>query len=116
MKYRVWWIPQVGAVGTPFYIPVESPEEAKKILDILAAYDCYQLNHRIKPDYCNSGGLQVYDEETGDWNDWFYDDDTDFYDDVDEYCENKLPAAERQKLKDCFEALFSQVHFDEDME
>lgn len=29
-KLRVWWIPQVGADGGAFYIPVNTVEEGKK--------------------------------------------------------------------------------------
>ena len=43
-------------------------------MDILAAYDCFQYNHKVKPDYCNIGGLQQYDEDSGEWEDWLYDD------------------------------------------
>ena len=63
-----------------------------KVMDILAAYDCFQYNHKVKPDYCNIGGLQQYDEDTGEWEDWLYDDGESFYesDRLDEYCEEKL--------------------------
>lgn len=27
--------------------------EAKKVMDILAAYDLFQLENNIKPDFCN---------------------------------------------------------------
>ena len=52
---RVWWIPQVP--GKSFYKPVANLVEAKLLLDTLADYDAFQLRHRIKPDYCNAGGL-----------------------------------------------------------
>jgi hypothetical protein len=45
-----------------------------KLLTVLAAYDRFQLDHRIKPDYCNVGGLQQLDDD-GEWTDW-YDDET----------------------------------------
>lgn len=83
-ELRVWWIPQVP--GKPFYVPVESPAEAKKILDTLARYDQFQLDHNIKPDYCNAGGLECFNQD-GDitdfeWCDW-YDDETG--EDIDSY-------------------------------
>lgn len=106
-KMRVWWIPQVGAVDTPFYIPVESVVEAKKILDTLAFYDCYQFNKRVKGDYCNTGGLQTWDEEEQDWVDWEYITDDDYFDDVDEYIESKHP-----EIKGFTNALANQVSFD----
>ena len=63
---RVWWIPQVP--GKQFTVPVESPAEGKKLLHVLAFYDIFQFENRIKPDYCNAGGLCVF--EDGEWVDW----------------------------------------------
>lgn len=64
---KVWWIPQIP--GKPFDVPVASVDEARKILDVLAKYDAFQFENRIKPDYCNAGGLVVF-EEDGEWCDW----------------------------------------------
>lgn len=63
---KVWWIPQVP--GKPFEVPVATIDEAKKLLDVLAKYDDFQFANRIKPDYCNVGGLVVF--EDGAWLDW----------------------------------------------
>ena len=106
---RVWWIPQVG-VNAIFYIPVKSAEEAKKFMDILTAYDCFQCNNHIKPDCCNIGGVEVWDEETQEWDDWYYEDENSFFEDINEYCEEKSEFAE--ELKKFTEAVLSQVHFD----
>lgn len=108
-KLRVWWNPQLGADCT-FYIPVESVEEAKKFLDVLAAYDQFQYQNRIKPDFCNTGGLQMWDEEEKDWVDWSiqpYNSDC-VYEDVDKYCE----AFDTGELEEFTKAVFSQVSFD----
>jgi hypothetical protein len=62
----------------PFYVPVESVEEGVKILNVLAQYDLFQFENRIKPDYCNVGGLQRYVAVSDDklcWEDW-YDEET----------------------------------------
>ena len=72
---QVWWIPQIP--GTPFEVDVESVEEAVKLLKILADYD---IEHQIKPDYSNVGGLQRWcdscdGEGTPGWEDW-YDEET----------------------------------------
>ena len=88
-KMRVWWMPQVGVDAT-FYIPIKSIEEAKKFIDILSAYDCFKYNHHIKPDYCNTGGVQVWDEEAQEWIDWHYEDEDSFFVDIDEYCDEIL--------------------------
>lgn len=108
-KMRVWWIPQVGANAT-FYIPVESVEQARQFMDVLAAYDCFQWNHNIKPDYCNVGGLQIWNEEDNDWEDWYYEDDEHFYDDVDTYCDEMSEKAD--DLKAFMKDVLLQVHFD----
>jgi len=108
-EMRVWWNPQVGA-GATFYVPVMTVEQGKRVMDLLAYYDCFQYNHNIKPDYCNCGGLEVRDEETGEWEGWYYDTDVEYYDDVDEYIENKSDEAEA--LESFNKALRSQVHFD----
>jgi len=107
-KMRVWWMPQVGANAT-FYIPVNSVEQARFVMDVLAYYDCFQWNHNIKPDFCNCGGLQVYDEDEGEWNDWYYDDGENYFDDVDEYLEN---SEHREELLEVCKQMASQVHFD----
>ena len=73
-KLRVWWIPQVPM--HPFYRPVSSVAEGVLLIDALAAYDEFQFRNRIKPDYSNAGGLQVFDETDqtdspdGSWIDW----------------------------------------------
>ena len=87
---RVWWIPQIP--GKQFYIPVGSLREARLLLDVLAAYDMFQLENHIKPDYANAGGLMFWDptcpkndgtENTGDWTDW---DDPESGDNFDDWC------------------------------
>lgn len=64
---RVWWIPQVPMPA--FNVPVATPHEAAKLLDVLAKYDLFQLEHNIKPDYSNTGGLSVF--EDGEWSEWY---------------------------------------------
>lgn len=71
MDMRVWWIPQVPM--EPFYVPVKSLEDGALILDTLARYDLFQYEKNVKPDYCNTGGLQIF--EDGEWCDW-YDEET----------------------------------------
>lgn len=66
-QLRVWWIPQVP--GKPFTVDVSNIREAKLLLNTLANYDIFQYENRIKPDYCNAGGLQTWDGE--EWTDWY---------------------------------------------
>ena len=91
MKLRVWWIPQVPMKG--FFVDVDSVEQGVKIMDVLADYDAFQFENNIKPDYCNAGGLQMFDPNDtedspdGTWTDW-YDEET-YTDDPREYLEIK---------------------------
>lgn len=63
---RVWHIPQVP--GKPFHVPVASVQEAIRILNTLAYYDIFQFANRIKPDYTNAQGLEIF--EDGEWQEW----------------------------------------------
>lgn len=105
-KLRVWWVPQMPMKS--FYVPVNTVEEAKKVLDILAAYDLFQLQHNVKPDFCNTGGLQIWDEEEQDWCDWYMETEDNYYDNVDEYCEE---CEQKEELKKFNEELFYQIDY-----
>lgn len=72
---QVWWVPQIPMDG--FRIPVDSPEQAKFILAVLGEYDLFQYDHRVKPDYSNAGGLEIF--RNGEWEEWESHD----YDDID---------------------------------
>lgn len=101
-KMRVFHIPQVG-YNAVLYIPVESVREAKKVMDILACYDLFQLENRIKPDFCNTAGLQVFNEETNEWEGWTTETEDDYFDDVDDYFEND------KDIQEFTHELFSQL-------
>lgn len=64
---RVYWIPQVPM--EPFYARVSDLTEAHRILGVLAEYDEFQYKNKIKPDYCNAGGIQEYEPDLGGWMD-----------------------------------------------
>lgn len=63
---RVWHIPQVPMHA--FHVDVRSVDEARKIIDTLAKYDLFQLENRIKPDYSNASGLEIFDGVN--WSEW----------------------------------------------
>ena len=65
-QLRAWHIPQVPM--QPFKIYVSSPKEAKFVMEILAIYDLFQFNQKIKPDYSNAQGLEVF--ENNEWSEW----------------------------------------------
>jgi hypothetical protein len=102
MKLRIWHMPQIGCDAT-IYIPVETLEESKKILDILACYDLFQLENNIKPDFSNVSGLQIFDEETQEWEDWHLETDDDYWDNIDDYFEDN------ENMRAFTEELFGQL-------
>ena len=61
----------------PFYVEVESIEEAWKILNTLWDYDIFQFENNVKPDFCNTSGLEYFDEKEQNWCEWFDDDGND---------------------------------------
>lgn len=63
---QVWWIPQVP-MGS-FNVPVTDIEQALFVMDTLSDYDRFQFENRVKGDYCNAGGLNVW--ENGEWCEW----------------------------------------------
>lgn len=65
---RVWWTPQLGMPGEPFFVSVASVDEALLIHETLAYYDLYQFDNKIKTDYSNTGGLELY--RSGEWEEW----------------------------------------------
>lgn len=70
----VWWVPQVPMQA--FEAEVNSVEEGVKVLNVLARYDLFQLEHSVKPDFCNAGGLRRWCSDidgTGmaGWEDWY---------------------------------------------
>ena len=87
-KMRVWWIPQIGASNEAFYIPVQN---------------------RIKPDYCNTGGLEIYNAETEEYEDWYFETEDEYFEDVDEY----LSTTDKAEEIDNFTSeLFKQIDWE----
>lgn len=83
---RVWHNPQVGSGCPTLYEEVSTIREGVKVMNLLARYDAFQFDNRIKPDYSNAQGLQML--EDGEWVDWEYDDDSlGYYDDPEDYIE-----------------------------
>lgn len=72
VKLRVWHILQIPC--KPFHVPVSSPDEAIKILGVLADYDLFQFENHIKPDYSSAQGLEEWDEAEQEWVEWNSDD------------------------------------------
>ena len=65
-QLRVWHKPQVPMRS--FHVYVDNIKEAKRILEVLAIYDLFQYEYKVKPDYSNVQGLEVYEDK--EWIDW----------------------------------------------
>lgn len=70
---RVWHVPQVPCKA--FRVEVPNLETAALMVRTLGDYDLFQHENRIKPDYANMTGVEVYwpdvADDTGDpWVDW----------------------------------------------
>lgn len=89
---RVCWFPQVPC--KPFIVHVTCLGDGVELMNRLASYDAFQLENRIKPDYCNTGCIERYvsatvDEEGNEgpgWEPWM--DDETGEDDPAAYLEN----------------------------
>ena len=90
---RVWHIPQVP--GRPFYVRVNSPAEARKILNMLIDYDEFQYKENVKGDYSSANGLEVLEDDG--WAEWYSDDGYGYG--IDEYA---VVAGKLVPLKDLF--------------
>jgi hypothetical protein len=65
-KFRVWHIPQIPM--NAFYVEVPDIETAKVVATLLADYDRFQFENKIKPDYANASGLETLID--GEWEEW----------------------------------------------
>lgn len=68
---KVWWIPQIPMKS--FEVPVPDIQTGAWLCDVLANYDLFQYNERVKPDYSNAGGVEFIDTD-GEWTDVDYED------------------------------------------
>jgi hypothetical protein len=72
MKLRVAHYPQIPC--KPFTVEVNALEEALLLFNVLADYDLFQYNNRIKPDYSNATTLEYWDEDEKEWLTWYDED------------------------------------------
>lgn len=74
---RLWYIPQVG-VGVPAYTqPIPDLKTGQAILDAIYQVALFELEHHVKPDYANMGGISRYEEDGDGGFGWFDVDDED---------------------------------------
>lgn len=75
---RVWHNPQLGR-GAIFYVyGIRDVKHALEVIETLSAYDLFQLENSIKPDFCNCSGLEVF--EGGGWEEYANNDHEDISD------------------------------------
>lgn len=69
MPFRVWWISQIPLRRgqKPFYVEAPNFKTALLLDATLGRYDIYQYENNIKPDFSNTGGIQVWDADENDW-------------------------------------------------
>ncbi|WCF11566.1 hypothetical protein NDS46_29920 (plasmid) [Paenibacillus thiaminolyticus] len=84
MKLRVCHFPQISQI--PFVVEVEDLRQAKFLSSVLANYDLFQFENKIKPDYANMTILEMWDEQEQDWVAWV--DEQSGIDDIDQYFEH----------------------------
>lgn len=75
IEIRVWWVPQIP--GDSFRYTVPSLAAAKLLVDALARYDLFQLDHGVRPDFDNAGGASWRHPVLtgGEWQDFDPEDD-----------------------------------------
>lgn len=97
-KLRVAWTPQAGVDMKPFYVPVDSVLDGVKMMDILAYYDAYQFQNRIKGDYTNCGSLEIYNTQESEWEDWYFESEDEYFDDPREYLEEFVHTSQHEEF------------------
>jgi hypothetical protein len=94
MRLRVSHFPQIPC--EPFEVEVTSVEEGVKIMKVLAQYDIFQFEQKIKPDYSNATVLCKFDEEENEWVNWeTEEDEEEYFDDPEEYLESKEKSKQK---------------------
>lgn len=95
---RIWWVPQIPMQS--FEVDVPDLLTADLMLTTLGRYDAFQFENKVKPDYCNAGGLVQYDAESHEWWDWECPDSLDSFD---------IVRADPAALRSAAEAARAQV-------
>lgn len=70
-KFKAWYIPQIPMKA--FEVVVDTATEAQAALDLLINFSIFEYDNKVKPDYCDSGGIVVWDEADQDWTDYEHD-------------------------------------------
>ena len=66
-KFKIWYVHQIP--GTAYEREVPDPQTGALMLDAIYSAMVHAFDHKMIPDYCNTGGI-VYKDEDGDWIDY----------------------------------------------
>jgi hypothetical protein len=58
---RIWYIPQIPMKA--YHRDITSVEEGRNLLDAIYELALFELEHRVKPDYSNAGGIERWEED-----------------------------------------------------
>lgn len=67
-----WWVPQMPMKA--FERRINSIAEGRLLEEVLAEYDLFQYENKVKPDYSNTGGIARWESDPDggpDAMDWF---------------------------------------------
>lgn len=70
-ELRVWHNCQICELRELFYVKVDSIEEAILVINVLWDYDRYQYEKGVKSDYCNASGLEIFNTEENEWEEYY---------------------------------------------
>lgn len=90
-KLRVYWIPALG-MNDQFHVEVNTFSEAQLLLSSLADYDLFLNLHNMKPEYSNTGGLEIF--EGNEWVEW---DDPQDANSIEEISSDRLEELDAQR-------------------
>ena len=68
-KLRAWHVPKVPMKA--FYVNVETPEEAAKVLSLLSQYDSFQFKNHVRDGGFTAQGLEKWCEKEHEWQEWY---------------------------------------------
>lgn len=59
--HRIWHVPQMPMKA--FYFEVPDLATARILVEAFALYDLFQYENRVKGDYANASGIQVWEDD-----------------------------------------------------
>jgi hypothetical protein len=66
-KFKAWYIPQVPMKA--FEVEASTAAKAQTVLNILTDFSIFEFENKVKPDYCDAGGVVEWDEAAQEWFD-----------------------------------------------